>query len=204
MSLYMLQFLAYHGARMHGEDNQVLQLMKHQAELDVKVEDAKAGLPSTISLEGLFKTLDHFDKRHVSDTALWSFTQDCGTATPFGCLCSLVHELQLRSRSRSAAGYLTLCSLGLLVFPMHSEEFHIVMRAQNDQEALSELHVHKFSSPCPGCSAREQRDADSTRCPSVTPPVTPPSRVTSSRRMATSTSGRSIACRIQCSTSCTA
>jgi len=158
--------------RLQPDIHVVLQLMKHQAELDVKVEDAKMGLPATMSLEGFFRTLDHFDKGYVTDTSLWRFTQDFGASTPFGSLCSLVHELQLRSRNKSAcAGHLTMCSLGLLLFPMHSKEFEIVMRAGSDQEALSEIHVHKFSEPCPGCSIRVQRDGDSTGCPSVTCPV---------------------------------
>lgn len=151
----------------------VMCVLKHQAELDLDVEEAKSALPCTISLEGLMNSLDRFRKGFVTDTELWRFTQDFGAATPFGSLCTLVHELQLRTpRDNSPIpGHLSMRSVGILIFPVQSKEFEIVVNARTDHDAMSELYLHRRAESCPGCGVRVQRDTDAASCPDVECPL---------------------------------
>jgi len=47
------------------DTNCVLQLMRHQAELDVRVEDAKGMISTDVSLEDLFHELDSTHKGFI-------------------------------------------------------------------------------------------------------------------------------------------
>lgn len=151
----------------------VMMVLKHQSELDRHIEEAKTMLPSTMSLEGLFNSLDRMKKGYVTDTDLWRFTQDFGASTLFGSLCALVLELQLRvpSHGPSTPGHLSMRGLAGLIFPVHSKEYEYMLHAANDHDLLSELHLHRYAEPCPGCGVRVQRDADAAGCPNVTCPV---------------------------------
>lgn len=151
----------------------VLDVMVRQASLDAQVEDAKALLPTNMGLEDIFATLDRFHKGYISDTDLSQYSQDFGGTAGFGLFVSLIHEvLLLRPREAAAIpGRLTLRELGTLVLPTASQEHEATLAATSDDELRSILYLLRFSEPCPRCSIRVQRDADSAGCPSVTCPV---------------------------------
>lgn len=150
----------------------VLNVMVRQAGLDAQAEDAKSLLPPNTCLEAIFATLDRFHKGYVTDTDLCQYSQDFGGTASFAAFASLVHEVLL-CRPRDAVaipGRLTMRELGSLVLPAGSQEQEATLAANSDEELKSILYLLRHSEPCPRCSIRVQRDADSAGCPSVTCP----------------------------------
>lgn len=152
--------------------NTVLHVMGRQASLDAHVEDAKSLMPADFELEAVFGSLDRFHKGYVADSDLWQLVQDFGGSTPFGCLCTLVHEVQLRRHYEKVVlpGRLSLREVGTLLFKLGTNEYEAMGAAHSDNEAKSILHLLKHSEPCPSCGMRVQRDGDSAGCPTVTCP----------------------------------
>lgn len=151
----------------------VLLAMVGQADLDLQAEDAKDRLPAGTCLEAVFATLDRFRKGYITDTDLCEFSKDFGGSTGFGLFGSLIHEVLLR-RPRDAAaipGRLNMRELSTLIHPAGSQEYEASLAATSDAEFKSILYLLRHSEPCPRCTIRVQRDADSAGCPSVTCPV---------------------------------
>jgi hypothetical protein len=148
----------------------VLQAVVQQAELDAKVEDAKSFISFDAPLSEIFDSLDRFHKGYISDTDMWSFSQQHGGQTSFGSLYALVNEVQLR-RPRdlaSVSGRLHFREFASLVLPVGSQEHEAISGAATDDEARSVDYLIRNSDPCPGCGVRVQRDADCAGCPTVT------------------------------------
>jgi len=152
----------------------VLQTLARQAELDAQVEDCKVLVPKSCPLEAIFVLLDRSRKGYLSDMDLWQFDQDFGGPTPFGSFCSLVCEVRMRRPQQddfAIPGRLNLRDIGILVFPVGSQEHEAMCAAKSDGEAKSILYLLSHSEPCPTCGMRVQRSADSAGCPNVTCPV---------------------------------
>jgi len=151
----------------------VMGVMMCQAELDSQAEDAKSLLAASTTLESIFATLDRFHKGYITDTDLCQYSQDFGGLGGFGLFSTLMHEVLLR-RPRDASafpGRLNLRELVMLVLPVATQEQEAALAASSDAELRSILYLLRHSEPCPRCSIRVQRDADSAGCPSVTCPV---------------------------------
>lgn len=151
----------------------VMGAMMSQATLDSEAEDAKGLLAASTTLESIFATLDRFHKGYITDTDLCQYSQDFGGLGGFGLFSTLIHEVLLR-RPRDASlfpGRLNLRELAMLVLPVATQEQEAALAASSDAELRSILYVLRHSEPCPRCSIRVQRDADSAGCPSVTCPV---------------------------------
>eukprot|EP00929_Paragymnodinium_shiwhaense_P051706 TRINITY_DN25979_c0_g2_i1.p1 TRINITY_DN25979_c0_g2~~TRINITY_DN25979_c0_g2_i1.p1 ORF type:complete len:779 (+),score=132.92 TRINITY_DN25979_c0_g2_i1:128-2464(+) len=148
----------------------VLRKMAAQAEGDARLEDAKALLPSSCTIEAVFATLDRHSKGYVSDTDLWQFTQDFGGSASFSSLVALLHEVHLRQPKASFCvqpGRLTLREFGTLVLPIFSPELEAIQKCDSDIAARTELYLSRNSEPCPTCGARVQRSASAAGCPTV-------------------------------------
>jgi len=151
----------------------VLKIVAQQAEIDARVEDAKALIPTGTPLEMLFDACDRFQKGYVADTDLWQVCNAFGSKTTFGQMCSLVKEVQLR-RPRdlgSSPGRLSFREFATLMLPTGTHEHQAMCLASSDSEARSVAYLLRYSEPCPCCGMRVQRDADSAGCPSVKCPV---------------------------------
>jgi len=148
----------------------VLTAVVQQAQLDAQVEDAKATIPTDVSLDAIFETLDRFRKGYITDTDLWSFCQQFGGQTSFGSLCALAHEVQLRRKQDFDAvpSRLSFRELGSLLLRVGTEEHEVVSMATTDDQARTASYLLRNSESCPGCSMRIQRDADAAGCPMVT------------------------------------
>jgi len=123
----------------------VLGLIQRQGEHDVRVEDAKGTLASSVSVQWLFKELDRSQKGYVTDTDLWNFVRDGGSSTSLRSITALVCELQLRlGRDRTLCpGHLSMRELCILIFPAHSTEFELAHAAFSDHDMLFKLHLHR-------------------------------------------------------------
>jgi len=182
MHNYMTDRLSFDGylpGTMESKDwrahtaRRVLSMIARQAELDSQAEDAKSLLPPSFALEAVFTTLDRFRKGYITDTDFCQFSQDFGGASSFGLFFNLVNEVLLRRPCEplQIPGRLNLRELCMLVVPAGMQEYEAGLAANSDAELRSMLYLLRHSEPCPRCSIRVQRDADSAGCPSVTCPV---------------------------------
>lgn len=157
------------------DTNCVLQLMRHQAELDVRVEDAKGMISTDVSLEDLFHELDSTHKGFIEDTDLWRFVQGLGTRTLLGSVTALIREIQMRLASDRLVtpGELSMRELAILIFPAGSMEYDLARNALLDDDLLCKLRRRRENRPIPlrlryefahlidvAASAADQLDAD--------------------------------------------
>lgn len=177
--------LSFPTAKEEQALRQVLRTMARQAHFDARMEDAKAMLPSTCSVEDVFDELDSFRMGHLGLSDIRRFLGCHGSALSYASFGALVHEAHLRHRVHDQAGwslaaaassalmpeYLTFRDLATLLLPAGSNLLEALLEAQTDNEARSVLYLLKNSEPCPGCGFRAQRSADVAGCPSVTCPA---------------------------------
>lgn len=150
----------------------VMAVIARQGELDARIEETKALLPSNTPVEAVFGVLDRYRKGHVADTDLWQFAQEVGSPVPFSGICALIREVQHGVKHKNVfSGRLSMREVGLMVLPKFSEECDALQRATCDEEVKSMLYILRFSEPCPGCGTRVQRDADAAGCPNVSCPL---------------------------------
>jgi len=139
------------------------------------VEQAKAAVPTEVSLESLFQALGAGRKSNVTDTDLWRFSQQVASGLAFTSTEALIRELQnlRRHDSHCTSGKLSFREVAVLVRPSGSTEHDILDDTTTDEEAKSALQVLRHSEACPGCGSRVQRRVDRTfaDCPTVTCPI---------------------------------
>jgi hypothetical protein len=105
------------------------------------VEAAKGTISAVISLKDLFSELDTSRKGYLTDTDLWTFSQDVGASTPLRSISALVSELQgqLGGDRIKAPGHLSMRELGLLIFSTSSREHEMALTSVSDDALLFQL-----------------------------------------------------------------
>jgi len=151
----------------------VLSVIRHQWQLDHRIEQMKELVPSTIPVEAIFGLLDSEKKGSITATDLWHFVQECHCPLQFSGIFALIREVQNRRRHdpNRGATQLSLRELAVLLRRQGVPEHHILEGCTNDEEARGALCVLQCTEACPGCSARIQRESDSTDCPNVVCPL---------------------------------
>jgi len=122
--------------------NCVLQLMRHQAELDMKVEEAKKIIAYSLSVEDLFHEMDRGHKGYLTDIDLWTYVRNIGADIVLGSITTLISEIHLRlgPDHAFAPGRLSMRELAILIFPVKSREHELAFRAASDNDLLNKLN----------------------------------------------------------------
>jgi len=130
-------------------------------------------VPSTIPVEAIFGLLDSEQKGCITATDLWHFVQECRCPLQFSGIFALIREVQNRRRHdpNRGAAQLSLRELAVLLHRQGVAEHQVLEGCTSDEEARGALCALRCTEACPGCSARIQRESESTDCPNVTCPL---------------------------------
>mmetsp|Transcript_40164 Transcript_40164/g.92913 ORF Transcript_40164/g.92913 Transcript_40164/m.92913 type:complete len:664 (-) Transcript_40164:54-2045(-) len=133
---------------------QTLVVMARQAKLDVMVEDAKALLPTTCTVEEIFNELDLMRNGYITLRDIRRFMAGFGFTAKYASYTAVVSELHLRRKifnKHSTLGSmllpdsLDLRDVAMLTLPLIGGGCKAVMGASSDEDAKSVLSLLRKS-----------------------------------------------------------